>query len=1036
MKTRLVAAGGGDALTAAVAETGKAIRRPGARPASVRSLLLWLMLACLLPGMLGATAILYYSFLNERAQLVQDTNQTTRALMQAVDAEFARIQALTQALAKSEHLASNDLAAFHAQALEFSPLTKFDHNYILVDSTGQQLLNTLRPYPSQLSLIGNLELVRQVFTTGQPAISGVYIGAVRKQHVMALEVPVWQQGRVRYALSFATVPATFLGEVLKKQQLPPDWVVSFFDAQGTIAFRTHEADRFVGQKVAPGLLARLPGETNGMVETNTLEGIHVSAVFSRSPTSNWGVVIGIPTQSFTAKLYQRFAWLSAGLGLLLAVGVVLALTLAKRIGGSIRALTAPALALGNGEAVTVPRVYLREAEEVGEAIATASNLLLRAETMRVASESKLTATLQRLDAHLHNSPLAIIEFDPRFHVQRWSVEAERLFGWPEAEILGRAKLDIHWVHEDDVEKVHRSWAELSSGAQTKNMCSNRNYRQDGTVVDCEWHNSALHDENGNLTSILSQVLDVSDRNRANAALAIAKSEAEQASQAKSAFLASMSHEIRTPLNGIIGTAQIGLRATDAVPARAYLEQVQESGQLLLALVDDILDVAKVEAGKLELEIGPVRLSAILQRAIRLTKASAALKGIAFSLECAADLPEAILTDDTRLTQVLVNLLGNAIKFTAAGKVVLQARTAASHGRPWLVFAIQDTGIGMSEVLMARLFQPFEQGDASTTRRFGGSGLGLTISKRIVDLMGGSIEVASQEGQGACFTVRVPLETAALPLVDEPATHQALTGTRRLEGFAILAAEDDKVNQWVLQQLLEQEGAHCVVKDDGLAALEVLDGPDLFDVFLTDVQMPGLDGYETARRSRALHPDLPVIGLTAYALPEERRRCLEAGMAAHVSKPVDIDTLVATILRLVTPWAVGAVEESTASTASAGASDQPVDWPTLEKRMVKAAVLRKTLESLLQHHADTPAELRRRMLSTDPEPVRVIAHNLRGIAGMLAANPTRQAAENLEDSIRNTRALAPEKAEHLASCLDTLLTEVRAYHGKAILTADG
>ena len=207
--------------------------------------------------------------------------------------------------------------------------------------------------------------------------------------------------------------------------------------------------------------------------------------------------------------------------------------------------------------------------------------------------------------------------------------------------------------------------------------------------------------------------------------------------------------------------------------------------------------------------------------------------------------------------------------------------------------------------------------------------------------------------------------------------------------------------------------------------------------VTDVQMPGINGYETTRRSRVLRPALPVIGLTAYALPEEKQRCLDAGMSGHVTKPVDIDSLVAAILRLVRPGK-DAGTEAPATAPDQAAPDQAaletpppvtvptVDWPTLEKRLVKASILRKTLESLLEHHQGTPAELRRLMTGTDPEPVRLIAHNLRGVAGILAAKPAQVAAEALENAIRDTRTLEPEQVDHLADIVDTLLAEVRAY----------
>ena len=503
---------------------------------------------------------------------------------------------------------------------------------------------------------------------------------------------------------------------------------------------------------------------------------------------------------------------------------------------------------------------------------------------------------------------------------------------------------------------------------------------------------------------------------------------EQAAQAKGDFLSNMSHEIRTPLNAIIGMSAIALRAPDGTPTQAYLAQIQDSGQLLLALVNDILDMAKVEAGKLNLESRPVRLSEIIQRSMLLTVPRAEEKGLDFHLDCAPDLPEGILSDPTRLTQVLVNLLGNAIKFTEQGSIRLQVRAASTAPDAcWLILSIQDSGIGMNEEQMARLFQPFEQGDSSTTRRFGGTGLGLTISKRIVDLMGGSINMASQAGMGACFTVRIPVKVIDAPPADELVL-QARDASGRLKGMRILAAEDDPVNQWVLRELLEQEGALCTIKDDGRAALAVLSGQEVFDIFLTDVQMPGLNGYETARRSLVLRPDLPIIGLTAYALPEERQRCLDAGMSNHITKPVDIDTLVVAILRLVKPdTAIVSGEPPPPVLAMTPTPvENAVDWSVLEQRLVNAASRQKILESLLENHANTPAGLRRLMDGEDPEPVRQIAHNLRGVAGFLAAMQTQQAAESLENSIRDTRLLERAKVQCLADSLEATLAEVRNY----------
>lgn len=529
-------------------------------------------------------------------------------------------------------------------------------------------------------------------------------------------------------------------------------------------------------------------------------------------------------------------------------------------------------------------------------------------------------------------------------------------------------------------------------------------------------------------------------------LEAAKFAAESANAAKSAFLAHMSHEIRTPLNAIIGMAQVAIRDPQAAPAQLHLKQIQDSGRLLLDLVSDVLDIAKIEAGKLVLEYRPVRLPQVIQRAMRLTEHRALTQQLQFGVKCAEDLPPGILCDETRLLQVLVNLLGNAIKFTEHGGVHMRVRPMEFQGRRWVEFAISDTGIGISSNQIEALFRPFHQGDQSTTRRFGGTGLGLSISKRIVDLMQGSIEVESEPGRGSCFRVRIPLVEAPVPEEKWPSARvDGMEGVRRLEGLNILAAEDDAVNRWVLQDLLQQEGAHCLILGTGSEALELLDQRANFDLFITDVQMPGLSGYDTARRCRENHPEIPVIGLTAYALAEERQRCLEAGMAAHVTKPVDVDILCETILKVLARGAGAAVESAQApqaeaspagagagaaaageaAMAGAGAGETPViDWKALWQRLRRADSVRQILQTLVDHHGASADALRRYGSQADLAGLSNLAHQLRGVAGTLCAEPVKRAATVLEGQIRQTGAYEPQALARLADAVASLLEEAR------------
>ncbi|MFY8210946.1 MAG: ATP-binding protein [Caulobacter sp.] len=396
--------------------------------------------------------------------------------------------------------------------------------------------------------------------------------------------------------------------------------------------------------------------------------------------------------------------------------------------------------------------------------------------------------------------------------------------------------------------------------------------------------------------LLGLVGYVADAVRTMRASAKAREEAEanaiEASRAKSAFLAMMSHELRTPMNGVLGLAH-ALRGTKLDARQSeYLEMIEESGHGLMTILNDILDLSKIEAGKLSLEVAPfdVRKLALQTRAV--WSESARLKELDLVLEVSPDTPRWVAGDAARVRQILMNLVSNALKFTETGRVFI--RVAGEEAQRMVTLSVSDTGVGMTAEQVSRLFTPFGQGDPSIARRFGGTGLGLSICRQLAELMEGEILVSSEPGVGSTFTVRLHL-----PAAPAPATTSAPAAPPQLEGARVLVVDDNVVNQMVARAILEAVGAAVAVAGDGHAALARLRIED-FDVVLMDVHMPGMDGVEAVRRIRAGEvgrSDLPIVALTADAMAGDSERLIAQGFDDAHPKPVQPAGLLATVAGL-------------------------------------------------------------------------------------------------------------------------------------------
>lgn len=533
--------------------------------------------------------------------------------------------------------------------------------------------------------------------------------------------------------------------------------------------------------------------------------------------------------------------------------------------------------------------------------------------------------------------------------------------------------------------------------------------------------------------------------------------AEASARAKASFLARVSHELRTPLNTVIGLAQVGLRdAAAGLPVETHYARILSAGQELLGVINDVIDFSALEMGGLNVRRQPLNLADTVAQAVQKVEPSAAAKGLSFQVTWALSASLVVLGDARRVEQVLVQLLSNAVKFTQAGHVHLDIRETPEQ----VVLEVSDTGIGMSPRQLQNLFQPFEQMDGSNTRAYSGLGLGLVIAQHLAQEMGGIIEVASLPGEGT--EVRFSLVRASAQEATLPAPQAQKLG--RLSGLRLLAVEDIEVNRFLLTRIFQQEGADFHFEDNGRHAIDAVSHTlesgtkaPRFDAVLMDIQMPLMDGYEATRRIRELAPELPVIGLSAHSLPQDRTKSLASGMSAHLAKPVDVDEMVGTVLRAcgrpVPEWrtashGAGAAtlppEAARAEPAPDGAAvtpeaedaalreppalPAPVDWTGLGNSLAASETfLVQLAKALVRNLQGKPEALRRAAQQRDHATLKYEAHAIKGIAGNVKAQAAYELAERaesaskemLEEAFVLAQALAQEVERVTASALSRL-----------------
>ena len=560
----------------------------------------------------------------------------------------------------------------------------------------------------------------------------------------------------------------------------------------------------------------------------------------------------------------------------------------------------------------------------------------------------------------------VIVTDAEGRVTFLNGEAERLTGWSNEEAAGQPLPAVfHIVNaetrqpvESPVEKVLRLGTVVGLANHTCLIA------RDGRETPIDDSGAAIRQNDGAVRGVVLVFRDFTEKKRAEEELELARTAAENANWAKSRFLANVSHELRTLMNAILGLIELALPKQADPTAADFLKTAKDSADLLLSLLNDLLDSAKIEAGKLELESVPFSLRRVLDQTAQVLGVRASEKGISFSCRIRPDVPDLLVGDQLRLRQVLLNLAGNGIKFTERGEVVLSVEPVQTVEGPadlsapeseisnlgsdisslqspmcHLQFAVRDTGIGISAAELDHIFRPFAQADLSTARRFGGTGLGLTICSNLVAMMGGRLWAHSEVGRGSTFyfTVRLPL-AAELPGEDQTPDVRAAAASQ----LRILLAEDNPANQKLATYILRSRGHTIDVAGDGQQALRMTQ-ENHYDAILMDVQMSGMDGLEATaaiRKGEAETCRMPIIAMTAHAMKEDRERCLAAGMDGYLSKPIDAREMIALVERLAGAAGPSPDREERVAAPSAAAFDpasalkQCLSKPELLRQMIQ------------------------------------------------------------------------------------------------------
>lgn len=612
-------------------------------------------------------------------------------------------------------------------------------------------------------------------------------------------------------------------------------------------------------------------------------------------------------------------------------------------------------------------------------------------------------------------PVGISITDTEGNIVDCNKASEELLGITKEEHLRRHYSDNSWrvIRPDGSDMPSSEYASVRALQEDKAI-----YNVElGLVKDDEirWLSVSAMPVHSSAFGVVIAYIDITPSKEAQKMLLQAKEMAEKANKSKSEFLANMSHEIRTPMNGILGLSELVLATPLENDQKNMIEHLRKSAQMLLIIINDILDYSKIEAKELELFVKECSLVGIVEHLQKLFTSQAEAKKLHLGFELASTLPETIEVDEVRLTQVLTNLIGNALKFTHHGSVdvTISLVEMLSDTKALIHFSVKDTGIGISEEDISKIFHPFVQADTSITRDYGGSGLGLVISKRIVEAMGGELKIQSSPSEGSEFSFCVALDvdatqtSSAIQNVEENVAHTLPDFT----GQTLLLVEDNEINQEVTIKMLDRVGIHVDIAQNGEEGVgRFKASPQKYALILMDLQMPIMSGYEATKQIRALDENIPIIALTAAAMVEDREKALASGMNDHLAKPFESEALYELLLKYL---------YSTQVLSPAQHTDNLVlDLRYLHKNLGSQELIDKLLQKLLQQLQDDFADVDALILQND-ERAHERIHTLKGISGNLGAKQLYVICDRIDKKHKMQEMVQSDEIEELQQAIEVL-----------------